>query len=167
MVKRGLTAALCLLALLASGHALAASVYVKSLKAKVLSAPKFDSATVAEVERGQELGLVERSERWVKVSVTGREGWVSELLVADEPPKGSASVLGQGAEDISGKSRRRASAIATAGASRGLTAEGVKEMQEADPKADYGALAKVEAQKIDRAQALDFVMSATGGKGGK
>lgn len=159
--------ALCTLALIASGPVFAASVYVKSMKAKVLAEPRFDSALVAEVERGQELALVEKAERWVKVAVSGREGWVSGLLLSDEPPKSAASVLDQGAEDISGKARRRASAIATAGASRGLTAEGVKELQEADPKADYAALAKVEAQRIDRAEALDFVTSKAGGKGGK
>lgn len=160
-------AALLALALSVPVQALAASVFVKSLKAKVLSAPKFDSELVAEVDRGQELGFLEKAERWVKVDVSGREGWISSLLVSEEPPKTGASVLGQGAEDISNKARRRASAIATAGASRGLTAEGIKELSAADPKADYAALAKVEAQSIDRAEALKFLMLATsGGKGG-
>lgn len=167
MKTRGVLAALLALAVVVPASALAASVYVKSLKAKVLVAPKFDSALVAEVDRGRELGLVERAERWVKVGVDGREGWISELLVSDEPPKTGASVLGGGSEDISGKARRRASAIATAGASRGLTAEGVKEMQAADPKADYAALAKVEAQKIDRDEAVNYLLAATSGaKGG-
>lgn len=157
--------ALAVLALSPPASALAASVYVKSMKAKVLASPKFDSAKVAEVDRGQELGLVGKTDRWMKVKVAGKEGWIPELLVSVEPSKTGASVLGSGSEDISGKARRRASAIATAGASRGLTAEGLKEMQAADPKADYAALARVQAQTVDRAEARDYLrLAASGGK---
>lgn len=166
MKRRVLVASLLLLTGLGPAPSLAASVYVKSLKAKLFAEPRFDAQLVVEAEKGQELLLMEKGERWFKVGLTTRQGWVSALLVSAEPPKGKASILGEDAEDISGKSRRRASAIATAGASRGLTEEGAKELDAKDSKANWQALAKVEAAKVDRGEALTYLLAGIN-KGGE
>jgi len=164
MKRRRVSAVLMAVLLLPPASAFAASVYVKSLKARLLQSPKFDAQLVAEVDRGQELSLKEKADRWLKVTFTGKDGWVSELLVSDEPPKDRTSVLSNGAEDLSGKSRRRASAIATAGASRGLTKEGMAALQAEDGRADYKALAKVEGLALNPDEALSYLLG--GFKGG-
>lgn len=164
-------------AALAAGAALllpltgySANVYVKSMKARIMAAPKFDSALLAEVSRGQTLPVLDKGDRWLKVRHTDKEGWISELLVSEEPLKGaSQSLLDNSGEDISTKSRRRASAIATAGASRGLSAKGMREMYSDDGKnANYPALEKVEALTIDPVEAVNFIAAGlSGAKGGR
>lgn len=141
----------------------AASVYVKSAKAKILQSPKFDAPLVAEAERGQELDLLKKGDRWLNVALAGKQGWVPELLVSGDPPKERQSLLETGGEDLTGKSRRRASAIATAGASRGLTPEGIRELTAREGnKGDWAALARMEARGVDRGEALDFLSAVRG-----
>lgn len=141
----------------------AASVYVKSAKAKILQSPRFDAPLVAEAGRGQELDLLKKSERWLNVALGADKGWVPELLVSEEPPKERQSLLETGGEDLTGKSRRRASAIATAGASRGLTEEGIRELTAREGnKGDWRSLAKLEATVIDPGEAARFVSAVRG-----
>ena len=166
-MKKSAFALFLIAAVFASASALAATVYVKSAKAKIMKSPRFDAPLVSEVERGQALSLVEKGDRWIKVKHADKEGWVSELLVSEEPPKGRQSVLETGEDDLAGKARRRASAIATAGASRGLRAEGMKDMGEGDQKGDWAALAKVDSFLVDPDIARKFIADGMAGtKGG-
>ena len=134
----------------------ASSVYVHSTKARLMTEPSFGATIVLTLAKGDELEMLEAEQRWAKVRINGQEGWISTLLIKEQPPMDIISVIG--AEDISikGEARLRASDVATAGATRGLT-EG--EALTGDENSDYEELLELEQQQISADEVEQFSQS--------
>lgn len=142
------------------GAALAGeTLYIQSIKAKLFEAPSARTAVVAIAGRGQAVEALERRDDWVRVRLGSGEGWVAKLLVGDRPPMERPSLLGASAPLLKDEARRRASAVATAGASRGLVSGG--ELARSRPgEADYRALERVEESTPTRDEVSAFLKSA-------
>lgn len=109
------------LLLMLSALAQAESLFVHSAKAPLLEQPLFQSETLLVLQTGAEVVLLEKQNRWLKVEYQQQQGWVSALLVKNHPPLEKARLIGSDAVTLEGQARRRASAVATAGATRGLS----------------------------------------------
>ncbi len=133
------------------------TAYVKSLVAKIYVEPSFGADLVGTAKRGQPLTVIGSNARWEMVIIDKKEGWVSGLLLSDNPPLGSASVFDKKGYDLSRGARRRASAVATSGASRGLISEERQRLGELGTQSDWVALRKVEESKTDISQAMNFL----------
>lgn len=153
-IGRGRLRGLALLLALSSASVGAESLFVQSLKADLLEQPKFGAAAVKQLQKGDEVALLSAEGAWYKVNAGDKSGWVSRLLVAKHPPVERASIL-TGREDEAGReARRRASAVTTAGAARGLAAE---QRRPEDKAPDYAALEAVERLDISQDEALRFL----------
>ncbi|GAB4274364.1 MAG: hypothetical protein Kow0092_29790 [Deferrisomatales bacterium] len=118
------------------------TVYVRSLRATLLSEPRVGAPPVGEVAKGAALEVTGRVEGWVRVRRDTGEGWLPVLLVGDAPPPARVSLLEGSAGTLHETARRRASQVVTAGASRGLVARDAAG-DPGDP-ADYDALRTLE-----------------------
>lgn len=139
---------------LLSAQISAETVFVHSAKAPLLLEPAFNSEQLRVLEKGAELQLLEQQRRWLKVALDGDTGWVSALLVKAEPPLDSLTLIGSDAVTLEGDARRRASAVATAGATRGLT-EGADSEGLAS---DYEELAAMESMQVAQSVLDEFGM---------
>jgi len=110
---------LSIFVLLAAG-ARAELAYVNSNKAPLFSAKSFSSDTIVVLLKGAEVNVLTRESRWLEVESNGQRGWVSVLLLKATPPGDTVSVIGSDQVELEGNARMRASAVATAGATRGL-----------------------------------------------
>ncbi|MDH5694426.1 MAG: SH3 domain-containing protein [Gammaproteobacteria bacterium] len=122
-------------------------LYILSARAKLLSAPSFNAAVVRDVTKGEKLVSLEKTQRWFRVSYKGKEGWISRLAVSPHPPMKRKSRLASADVDLKDSSRRRASAIASTAAVRGLREDGRARLSD-DSIADYGMLARMENVNI-------------------
>ena len=131
------------------------TVYVQSLKAKLLSAPAFNATVVAEADRGDAAAVLETQARWYKVQLGNHSGWLSRLVVSDHAPLNKTTALDAAhTGDIS--ARRRASVATTAGAARGLAADDRLRASQSG-LTNYVALEKVEQLTVSEQEALDFL----------
>jgi hypothetical protein len=151
---------LLLLITLAAAPALCSAeeklLYVQSAKATLMAEPAFGAASVAELERGTAVNELESRKRWLKVRVGKKSGWVSRFLLSAHPPLKKVTVLDEGEQkDIEKNARRRASAVTTAGAARGLSAD---ERRRADDhnRADFHALERLEQIKVSAEELSRF-----------
>lgn len=125
-------------------HAFAAeTAYVQSAKAKIMGEPNFKSAEAGTAKRGDKLGVLEKATGWTKVSLGPVKGWVNNLCISDSPPLDQISVVTENSADIGMQSRKRASSMTSAAASRGLTDSERKRLGEAGTT-NFKALAEVE-----------------------
>ncbi|MCW8956336.1 MAG: hypothetical protein OQL09_05590, partial [Gammaproteobacteria bacterium] len=108
---------LCLLSLRANAE----FMYVQSFKVKVQVEPTFKSMSVFYAKKGDRLQVLENRGRWVLVSNGKKSGWMMKFMLAKHTPVRRVSMLSS--NQIIGSVRRRASAVTTAGAARGLTAD--------------------------------------------
>lgn len=138
-MKRFSLIAALLVGMSAAAHA--ETLYVQSQKAKLLKDPSFKAKVVAHVKKGAPLELIHDKGRWYKVSINGNIGWISKFVLAAHPPVKKVTVLGEGVK-IEHNARRRASAVTTAGAARGLSAD--ERRRASDFGADFLALERVE-----------------------
>ena len=127
-------------------------LYVQSEKAKLLTEPSFKGQPVLEVLRGTELQLLTKNNAWMQVSSGSTTGWISSMLVADKPPIAKITHIGSDDSAVTGEVRVRASAVATAGATRGLTAEEADE----NLNSDYNELQKMEELEISPEEVDEF-----------
>ena len=134
----------------------AGTAYVHSLKAPLLAAPQFGAKTVDTLKRGDKLVVTESRAHWYQVRADGHTGWVATLLVGEQPPVQRRSYITGNGPEIRKNARRRASAVTTAGAARGL-ADTSRARLNGDQASDYTSLAVVEAYKTPDDQALQFV----------
>lgn len=132
------------------------AVYVNSVRAVIMDTPSMKGKPVVTASRGDKLTVVGEQNRWYNVKTDGKSGWVSTLLVRPEPPSGKASVFTNTGEDLSKGSRRRASAVTSAAAARGLTADDRARLG-FDAKVDYKDLEKVESLNITNKELSDFL----------
>ncbi len=122
----------------------AESIYVQSAKAKIYSEPNFKSDVKAEAKRGDSFSLIEKKGRWYKVGLSNDQGWINALVASENPPMNRVKVLTEASKDIGKSSRKRASAITSAAAARGLSDEDRKRLSQ-EGKANYSSLEKLEA----------------------
>ncbi len=132
-------------------------MYIQSSKAKLQNEPSFGSNTIVELKKGDEVNVVESKGRWVKVKHSSNEGWVSKYLLADIPPiKKKVTILKDDAPDLGDNARRRASAVTTAGAARGLAAD--ERQRNSDSQfTNYKDLEKVEKLGVTEDEVEKFV----------
>ncbi len=101
----------------------AETLYVQSASAKLLAQPRFGAPVLGQLARGAAVEKQADEGRWLQVSSGDELGWLTSFVLAPTPPTERASLLGDKSPTISNNARRRASAVTTAGAARGLTAE--------------------------------------------
>ena len=137
-------------------------LYVQSLKAKLMAEPSFGAEVVSQLDKGTEVSLLESNKRWLKVGAGTQRGWVSSFLLSKQPPIKKVSVLGnRGAQDLEQGARRRASAVTTAGAARGLSADDRKRTNSGD-KSDYFALEQIENYSVSSRAVSQFITEGMG-----
>ena len=142
--------------LYAAGVSAAESIYyVQSVNATVIAAPKFGSAIISKVAKGQTLSSISKDGNWVKVKVDGKEGYISSFLVSTQPPLAKRSVITAEGEEIKPSARRRASSSTSAAAARGLTTDEHKE-EKTEKAPDYKAVEKMESVKVTPAEITKF-----------
>lgn len=100
----------------------AKTMYIQSMRAKIVDKPTFRAKTIMPLKKGDQIKVIQTKGRWLKVSIKGKQGWISKFLVASHPPVKKINVLGR-RNQIMTNVRRRASAVTTAGAARGLSAD--------------------------------------------
>lgn len=152
----GIRSAVLLALSLATSVADAETLYVQSLKAELLAEPRFGAESVRPLARGQALTALESRGGWYRAEIDGASGWISRLLVAGRPPLAKVTVFTGEEQAIEQDARRRASAVTTAGATRGLAAED-RARRSNDLASDFFALGRVESVVIDEGTVLRFL----------
>jgi hypothetical protein len=133
----------------------AEQLYVQSKQAKLMAEPRADATVVITLERGTALQVLDSNASWRHVRSAGSEGWVFRYFLTPHPPLAPQAITLT--DDVNREhTRRRASAVVTAGATRGLTPQ-ERERAHQQGLADYGALSRLEQMVIDTAQVEDFI----------
>lgn len=149
------------LTLLLAGAAQAEElVYVRSLKAAVYEEPSFAARQVATFAKGAEMVKLGEEKRWYRVQYREVTGWVAELLVSARPPTARQGAIKADTE-IGTSARRRASAVATAGAARGLAADDRRRLS-GDNTTDYHSLAYMEGIDPSEDEVVEFLRKGLG-----
>ncbi len=139
-----------------------ASVYfIKSAKVDLLSAAEKGSDVVATLERDTEVKELDVDRTWVKVESDGKAGWVSKIFLSKKKSMGTSQSLLDTDEDLSSSARKRASALTSAGAARGLRA-GSDQLYQEDGEENLAALKIMESWKVDDEVGLEFLMNPQG-----
>jgi hypothetical protein len=130
--------------------------YVQSLKAKIMSAPSFKAAIVAEAGKGTKLIASGKEGSWIKVGFGQKQGYVSSLLLSKNPPMEKVTLIKGNEDDIKQSVRRRASTYTSAAAARGLTQDDRRRLSTHE-KVDYDGLEKVEAFTVTSEEVARFM----------
>lgn len=117
-------------------------LYVQSAKARLMEQPSFTAPVLTEIDKGDAVDVEQRSDRWIRVKHGSVSGWLPSLLLSAQKPVEKISVLDE-ESNVSGTARRRASAVITAGATRGLTADDRRRL-DAQEVTNYAALRWIE-----------------------
>lgn len=144
---------LCLGAAMLPLTALSQPLYVQSDQAAVFAEPGFDNDTVGRLNRGAEVETLESRGDWHRVRGESLSGWMPALLLRAEPPTRASSEL-DAAADLDSGARRRASAVTTAGAVRGVDED---ERLLDDPDLDVEALHQMESMRVAPEEAMAFM----------
>lgn len=133
------------------------AMYVQSAKANLMTGPGFDTELVTVLQKGDAVTMVKEQGRWVQVTLpsSSGNGWMSKLLLGNQPPMKKVSVLKGKQEQLEKSARRRASASASAAATRGLRDDERVRMNDAD-KPDYNELQNMEAVEVKEAEVRAF-----------
>ena len=152
------TKALLTLVILAisSSMALAETGYIQGRQAKIYVAPSMKSDVVSSAKKGDAIEVIETQRRWLKVEFNGQQGWVSKLLVKNNPPMNKISVLENNSEQLQQSARRRASVATASAAARGLRSDG-RARQSDDSVADFSALSEMEKMGVSEDDAMKFM----------
>ena len=135
--------------------------YITSKKASLLAEPKFGAAVVLTLARGTRLVLVEDSADWLLVNAGDARGWISRLVTSETPPLEKETNLDKLDANLMQNTRRRASEIAAAGATRGLTASD-RGRADKDGALNFEALKRIENQSIDEQELDRFARAIKG-----
>ena len=147
-----------LLLLLTVTTALAETMYIQSKKAKLLSEPNFKSQSITSLEKSSPVDVIQKKGRWTEEQFGNSRGWVSSFILSKNPPLNRVTILKGDEVDLSKSARKRASAVTTAGAARGLAAD--DRMRNSDlQKTDYMALEKVEEMSVTDEEIDAFIDS--------
>ena len=131
-------------------------MFVQSVQAKVMSKPAFKSKQISTLTQSERVEIIEKSKRWYKVRHQNLTGWVSKLLLADQPPLQKSSVLSGSNPTLQENARRRASSNTTAAATRGLR-EGDQSQENNANKVDYQSVDAMESAVVSPEEAKSFL----------
>ncbi|MDQ2070054.1 hypothetical protein [Natronospira bacteriovora] len=129
-------------------------VFVQSQNAALMAQPAFGGEPLERLARGMEVEVLEAGDSWHRIRVGELEGWMPALILRDTPPNRRESHLDRAAE-MDASARRRASAVTTAGAIRGVEED---ERLLDDPNLDVEALRRLEALAVSGDEALEFLL---------
>lgn len=130
-------------------------VYVQSKQAELLAEPRIGAPVVASLQRGTEVKLLDRQNNWYRVERDEAQGWVFRFMLAEHPPPEKSGPALR--DDIDHEHvRRRASAVVTAGATRGLTPEERSRAHE-EGLADYSALTHLDDMVVSEKEVEAFI----------
>jgi hypothetical protein len=133
----------------------AETAYIQSSQAKVYAEPRFDAAIIATLTKGAQVDTLQNRSRWQRISTGSVQGWVSTFLLAATPPLDKVSVLGDDNPQLANNARRRASAVTTAGAARGLTETDRRRIS--DSGMNYVALDRLEKTTPSDSEVSHFI----------
>ncbi len=119
-------------------------LYVLSAKARIMSEPSFDSATIERISKGQKVESIAKNNHWFKVKYKSKTGWLSRLSVSSKHPIKRVKRLAENNEQLKNKLNRRA-ATAAIRELRGIGRYNVSD----NNKMDYEILAKIENMEIN------------------
>ncbi|WP_406672075.1 SH3 domain-containing protein, partial [Natronospira sp.] len=97
-------------------------MYVQTHNAAVFEEPGLGGDPLSRLAQGDQVQVLESTERWYRVQQEDLEGWMPNLVLRDTPPSRRQSRADEAAE-LEASPRRRASAVTTAGAIRGVEEE--------------------------------------------
>jgi len=97
------------------------NLYVQSMRSDLRSEPTLSAAVVAILARGEKVELLNTKGGWLQVKTTQGEGWMSRLTLSAREPIRQMSLSGM--DQNIDTTRRRASTMTAAGATRGLSAD--------------------------------------------
>ncbi|NCO12961.1 MAG: SH3 domain-containing protein [Thiomicrospira sp.] len=141
----------------------AAPQYISSNKAKVLKEPNFQADLVAELVKGDQVNVLDQQGVWLNVSVEKKTGWVSKFLVRETPTNDRVTVLPGDDQTELKDVRRRASAITTAAAARGLAATARAEAS-GDIVANLEGVRYMESFSVSSQELEQFSQPLVGGR---
>ena len=137
-------------------------LYVQSVKAKLMAEPSFNATVVTELTKGASVNVLRSDKRWLNVQVGEQSGWISSFLLSKQPPIDKVTVLDDPKkQNLEPSARRRASAVTTAGAARGLSADDRKRAHGGE-KSDYFALEQVEDYSVSEQEVGQFIDEGMG-----
>jgi len=119
------------------------NLYVQSKKARIMSEPNFASGLEGWVKRGNKLDVLETGNGWYKISSGKLNGWINRLCVSEHPVMQKVKIITDEALELEDASRKRASAITSAAAARGLSDADRKRLSDMG-RADYRSLGDLE-----------------------
>ena len=134
----------------------AETIYVQSVKAKLMSAPALTAQVVAEAPKGTAFEVIGSRDGWYEVRRDGATAWLSKLVAAPHQPLTKITVLpAADSAPVDNHARRRASVVTTAGAARGLAP--AARARRDDTGSDYAALEKMEATHVTEEETRRFI----------
>ncbi|MCP1727822.1 hypothetical protein J2T60_001822 [Natronospira proteinivora] len=129
------------------------TVYVQTQGAALFEDPSFGGDPVARLAQGLEVRVLAEEDGWQRIRVEELEGWMPAMVLRDTPPTGRESHVDEAAE-LESSARRRASAVTTAGAIRGVEED---ERLLDDPNLNIEALRRMEELGASPEEALQFM----------
>lgn len=96
------------------------TLYISSLKAKILKEPSAQSQTLEEVSRGESIEVKKIEGSWIHVTYKSKTGWISKLFTTKNPPLKNSDINNTKLLDIDKISRVRVN-YENKSAARGLT----------------------------------------------
>lgn len=135
----------------------AEQLYVQSQQAALLAEPRADAPVISRLSQGAALEVLESAPAWYKVRQAEQEGWVFRYFLAAHPPLNKVAPALTKSVDKE-HARRRASAVVTAGATRGLTPQDRQRAHEMGI-ANYSSLARMKENAVDAEQVQRFVQA--------
>lgn len=127
--------------------------YVQSHRAAVFEDPHFGAEPLDRLDQGMAVERLTTENSWHRIRIGDLEGWMPGMLLRKEPPTQRQSHVDEAAA-LESSARRRASAVTTAGAIRGVEEN---ERLLDDPNLDIEQLLRLEAQKVEPEEALEFL----------
>jgi hypothetical protein len=129
------------------------TIYVRSVSLVLKENPDFSSTEVSRLARNDSVVLLETKGLWYKVKAKESSGWAASIAFSKQIVAAPASLLG-GKSDIGQSARKRSSAVATAGAARGLLDENL-ELARKLPRTNADALKTMMGFKVPLSKAAE------------
>lgn len=128
--------------------------YVSSKKIKLYQQPNYQSETISQLRKGDELEVIKYNDKWVKVKHKALQGWVPKFSISETRPRTEKlSFLTRLKLFFSNDSRRaRVTTVSTAGGVRGLAEEDT----ENSGNKDFEALQKMEQMSVSEQEVEQF-----------
>lgn len=144
-------------ALFISAFAYSETLYISTLKAKLLKEPNAQSQILEEINRGETIEVKKAEGSWLQASYKNKTGWVSKLFTTKTPPLKNSDVNNTKQLDSDKVSRVRVN-YENKGAARGLTDSGPKISRSGfeDNQKVYEGVKQIEKQEIKKEDLQKF-----------